>query len=434
MKDLTTAGPAGLNLLGAAAASAQLEAGEITSEALVADCLERIAARDPELHAWAFVDADLALAQARVRDGESRRGPLHGIPVGVKDIIDTGDMPTEYGSSIYRGFRPDRDQACVAALREAGAVILGKTATTEFASPVPIGVVNPRDAGRSPGVSSSGSAAAVADYMTPLALGTQTGGSVILPAAFCGVWGYKASLDGLDRAGFRHLRPTLDTLGLMARSAADLALLRVAMIGAAPTSWTPPAGRPIRIGVCRTPDWSQAQPETVDAIETAARRLAEAGAEIGEVELPPPFADIEGPFRVISGIEGLRSLEWERREHGETMNHWLQSTAEAARDLGEADYEAAKAAAGRCRAQLADILAAWDALLTPSTQGEATTDLTGVSNSCFNRMWTLMHGPTVTIPAYTGPNGAPVGVQIVGPVGDDDRILGLAGWIGERIG
>ena len=205
--------PTGLNSLTAFDAAQRVAAGEITSESLVSDCLARIQSNNEMLGAWIYLDADYALAQARRYDqSDVLVGPLHGVPVGVKDVLDTYDMPTEYGSDIYKGHRPIRDSACVAALRAAGAVILGKTTTTQFASPLPVGVRNPHDVDRTAGVSSSGSAAAVADFMVPLANGTQTGGSVILPASFCGLVGYKASLNGLDRTGIAGLKKSLDTL------------------------------------------------------------------------------------------------------------------------------------------------------------------------------------------------------------------------------
>ena len=430
MPDLRDAGPAGLNILSASEAATRLASGEITSEALVADCLERIAARDPEIGAWAHLDPEAALTQARERDGEERRGPLHGVPVGVKDVLDTADLPTEYGSAIHAGHQPQADAACVSALRRAGAVILGKTTTTEFACPIPVGVRNPHDFGRSPGVSSSGSAAAVADFMTPLALGTQTGGSVILPAAFCGLVGYKASLDGLDRGGIRHLRPSLDTLGGFAREVGDIALLRAAMtgVGAAPEMSAPP-----RIGVCRTFNWDQASPETAAALESAAETLAGAGAEVNDVELPAAFTGIEDAFRVVSSVEGFRAMEWEIAEHLDALNGWAREGVEAAAGWDDDDYEDALAHAAACRAALGGLFATRDVLLTPSTAGEASDDLTGVSNSAFNRVWTMMHGPCVTIPAYAGPNGLPVGVQIVGPPRADDQTLAVAAWIAARL-
>ena len=431
MKDLRGLGPAGLNTLGAADAAARLAASDITSEALVADCLERITARDGELRAWAFVDPELALAQARRRDAEAPRGPLHGVPVGIKDILDTVDMPTEYGSVIHRGHRPASDTGCVAALRRAGAVILGKTATTEFASPVPIDVRNPHDFGRSPGVSSSGSAAAVADFMAPVALGTQTGGSVILPAAFCGVFGFKGSLDAIDRAGVRHLRPSLDTLGFMTRSAEDMAIV----FGALTASTAAPRddASPPRIGLCRTPWWDGAAPETVTAIETAERKLAGAGAEVARVELPDVFDTVVETFRVISGVEGGSALEEELATQFEVLNHWIKAGAEARKGWSDDDYLAAQSHAGQCRAALSGVFEAYDVLVTPSTAGEATDDLVGISDSSFNRIWTLMHGPCVTIPAFDGPNEMPVGVQVVGRPGDDANVIAIAGWIARHL-
>lgn len=430
MTDLRNSGPGGLNLLSAGEAAGKIASGEITSEALVSDCLARIAARDPDIRAWAYLDAELALEQARACDAKGADGPLHGVPVGIKDVLDTADMPTEYGSAIHAGNRPAEDSACVAALRAAGAVILGKTRTTEFASPVPVGVKNPHDFGRSPGVSSSGSAAAVADYMVPLALGTQTGGSVILPAAFCGVYGYKASLDGLTRRGIRHLRPSLDTLGGFARAADDIALLRGAITG------TPPAldnGDALRIGVCRTFNWDQAAPESVAALERAAESLAAAGAEVNDVDLPAVFDGIEEAFRVVSTVEGMNALAWEVENHQYTLNHWIRDSFVAAADWDESDYEEALAHAAACRTALGGLYASRDVLLTPSTRGEATDDLTGISNSAFNRVWTLMHGPCLTIPAYSGPNGLPVGIQVVGPTRGDDAVISAAAWIAAHL-
>lgn len=433
MADLANKGPAGLNLLTAHEASAKLAAGDITSEALVTDCLARIAARDPEIGAWAHVDADYALEQARACDGSERRGPLHGVPVGIKDILDTHDMPTEYGSIIHKGHRPDKDSAYVAILRSAGAVILGKTTTTEFASPVPAGVKNPHDFTRSPGVSSSGSAAAVADYMVPLALGTQTGGSVILPAANCGVFGFKASLTGLNRAGIRHLRPTLDTLGILSRHMDDIALMRAAMMKNAVPREFGSHGEVLRVGVCRTFNWDQAAPEAVTALESAADTLSRAGAEVNDVELPAVFDGIEESFRIISSTEGRNAIAHELESHFDKLNLWIQEGAAAGSGWADGEYEEALAHAAACRTSLRALFASRDVLLTPSTTGEAPDDLVGNSNAAFNRTWTLMHGPCVTIPAYTGPNLMPVGVQIVGPPGTGDTVINAGAWVARQI-
>lgn len=433
MAELKSKGPGGLNLLGAPELAARLESGAITSRQIVADCLARIEARDRDVRAWEHIDPAAALAQAQARDAEPRRGPLHGIPVGIKDIFDTHDMPTAYGSPIYEGFRPAADTAAVGLLRMAGAVILGKCLTTEFASPVPRETRNPHDLQRSPGVSSSGSAAAVADYHVPLALGSQTGGSTILPASFCGVVGYKASLTGIDRGGIRHLRPTLDTMGLFARSIGDIALLRAGLTGwNAPLQATHIDGR-VRIGVCRTRDWAQAEPASRMALESAAAALAKAGAEIVDGEMSDEFEGLADSFRVISTVEGQRALAAEVRDHGARLNHYITSAGQTVAKLAPDAYDKAQVHAAAARRAVADVLGRCDVIITPAAAGEAPADLVSVSNSAFNRLWTLMHVPCVSVPAFTGPNGMPVGLQIVGPVGADDRTIALAGWIWERL-
>ncbi|HYI29475.1 MAG TPA: amidase [Bradyrhizobium sp.] len=432
MPDLRDKGPAGLNLLTAIELSEKLEQQQTTSVAIVQDCLVRIAAREPDIRAWAYLDPEAALRQARACDAQPRRSRLHGIPVGIKDIFDTYDMPTAYGSEIYKDFQPTMDTALVGLMRRAGMVILGKCKTTEFASPVPIGVRNPHDFARSPGVSSSGSAAAVADYMTPLALGSQTGGSTILPAAFCGVVGYKASLTALDRGGVRHLRPTLDTMGLFARSVADIAMLRSVLSGVEPAAAVRDV-RGVRIGVCRTMNWKVAQPESVQALESAARGLAASGAKVHDVEMPAVFNDINQSFSVISGVETLRALALEARDHFSTLNYWIKDSLTAAKRVDQDQFDKAQFHVVQCQQAMAEIFKGCDAIITPSTAGEAIADVVSVSNSAFNRIWTLLHVPCVTIPAFEGPNGMPVGLQIVGPVGSDDRTIALSQAIGDAL-
>jgi amidase len=432
MIDLRTRGPAGFNLLTAVELSEKIAAGQTTSVAIVQDCLNRIKARDPEIRGWEYVEPDLALRQARACDESPRRSPLHGIPIGIKDIFDTYDMPTSYGSSIYRTFQPTMDTALVGLMRRAGMVILGKCRTTEFASPVPVGVRNPHDFARSPGVSSSGSAAAVADFMVPLTLGSQTGGSTILPAAFCGVVGYKSSLTGLDRGGVRHLRPTLDTMGLFARSVADIAALRSVLTGV--KSERPASSlKDVRIGVCRSPSWDQAQPETVNALDTAAHKLAAAGAKMRDAEMPAIFDGINQSFNVISGVEALRAMAVEARDHLATMNHWIKDSLTAASKHDQGVYDKAQLHAVQCQHAIAEMFAHCDILITPSTAGEAIADVVSVSNSAFNRIWTLMHVPCVTIPAFTGPNGMPVGLQVIGPVGSDGHMIALSQAVADAL-
>lgn len=418
MSNLAGQAPNGLDALTASDAARRLAAGEIASEALVADCLSRIDAHDGTIGAWAYLDRDYALSQARACDAaDTAIGPLHGVPVGVKDVLDTHDMPTEYGSGIYKGHRPEADSRCVAALRAAGAVLLGKTTTTQFASPLPVGVRNPHDTERTPGVSSSGSAAAVADFMVPLANGTQTGGSVILPAAFCGVVGYKASLDGLDRTGIQALKKSLDTLGYFARSVEDIALVFSAVTGnAVPVKINRP-----KIGVCRTPMWVEAEDHAQAALENSASALAKAGYDVVDVDLPPELDSIEDPFRVISNYEGKAVLADDFRDHMEQMNPWMRETGESAWTYEE--YAAAVAAANTARAALARVYEDFPVLLTPSTAGEAPADLVSPTMSSFNRMWTLMHGPTITLPVARGANNMPIGIQIAAGVGDDAALI-----------
>src|SRR5215813_9534117 len=278
-----------LNELSCTEIAQGIAAGKFTAEAVARDCLERIKVREDTVKAWATVDADHALAQARALDRGPQRGALHGVPIGVKDVIDTFDLPTEMGSAIYKGNRAACDAACVAVSRAAGAVILGKTVTAEFAGMFPGPTTNPHNTAHTPGGSSSGSGAAVADFMVALAFGTQTGGSVPRPAAYCGVFGFKPSFGAFNRRGVYPAAESLDTIGLIARSLDDLELVAAVLELRTPSA--PDAlDRPPRIGLCRTPLWDKAQPETVSAVEDAAQGLGRAGARVSEIALPEPFA------------------------------------------------------------------------------------------------------------------------------------------------
>jgi Asp-tRNA(Asn)/Glu-tRNA(Gln) amidotransferase A subunit family amidase len=424
-------GNGGLALLTVTEAANKLDAGEITSEALVRDCLARIKIREPEIGAWAYIDPDYAMEQARARDAEPRRSALHGVPIGIKDIIDTMDMPTGHGSSIYTGDRPGRDSACVAAFRAAGMVVLGKTVTTEFASPYPVGTRNPHDIERTPGVSSSGSGAAVADFHVPCANGTQTGGSVIGPAAYCGVYGYKASLDGLDRSGIRHCKPFIDTLGLFSRSIDDLMLLRAVSVGQ-PEGYSQRADAP-RIGVCRTQYWDRAEPCMQVAIERAATLLTETGAPVEDVALPNEVTEAEPHFEVLTTWEAAKVLEREARDHLDTFNPWNRERMEFAQTLTEDRYVEAKQGLAAARASLVTLFDKVDVLLTPPRIGEAPIGIEGVRPSPFNAVWTQMYTPCVTLPLFKGPNGMPLGIQIVGVEHADDTTLANAAWIDRSL-
>ena len=365
--------------LHATAARAAIEAGSLTARALVAACLARIAERDRLLGAWAHVAGEAALARAEKLDAQRVHGALHGIPVGLKDVLDTLDMPTAHGSALYRGDIPARDAACVTALRAAGAVVVGKTTTTEFASPIGVGVRNPHDFTRTPGVSSSGSAAAVADFHVPVALGTQTGGSVIRPASYCGIVGYKGDIDAFDLGGIRHVRLSLDALGIFARSLADIALVRRALgpRNAVPLVDESRATHPPRFALCRTPEWGRAQPSTRTAIEGAVTRLRDAGAAVAELELPAAFDRAYAAFGTIVVRETADAMSRELARRGSTPNAWLGEVASKARSITDAEVRDAQHVAAACRAWLREAFDGCDAILTPAAAGEAPIDLHG---------------------------------------------------------
>lgn len=392
--------------------------------------LARIAERERRIGAWACVDPDRALAAARAADAAPAGGPLHGRAVGVKDVIDTADMPTAYGSPIYDGHRPAADAACVAALRKAGAVVMGKTATTEFAAIHPPRTVNPHDPARTPGGSSSGSAAAVADGMCWAALGTQTAGSTIRPAAFCGVVGYKPSFGTVSRAGLKPLSEFTDTIGVVARTVADAGLVVAAMAERPELAIdaTPPA-RPPRIALCRTAYWDQAEPAGRDALAEAADRLRAAGAEVAARDLPATCAGLADAGMTILVREARLGFGHELATAPDLISPELREllARDAAFDL--AAYDAARALAVRCRTEVAaGVLAEHDAILTLSAAGEAPVGLTSTGSPVFNHPWTLLHLPCVNVPGLVGPAGMPVGVQLVGRLGDDAGLLRLAQW------
>lgn len=411
----------------ARAAARAIAAGTLTVEALARACLDRIAERDPLLRAWAHVDPERALAEARRLDAMERRGPLHGVPVAVKDVIDVAGLPTGHGSPIHAAARPAvADAACVAAARAAGLLVLGKTVTTEFATYTPGPTRNPRDPERTPGGSSSGSAAAVADGMVPLAIGTQTAGSVIRPAAFCGVVGFKPSYGLIQRAGLKTQADALDTIGVFAADVADAALFAGVLAGR-PDFAAPPAASPPRIGLCRSPQWPHAQPETAAALEAAARRLSAAGATVREIELPPAFADLAAAQATIQAVEAAKSFAHERHAHWDQLSPALRRLIEQGEATPAADHMAALRLGRRCRADFPALFGDIDTLMTPSAPGMAPHGLGSTGDPAFNRIWTLLHAPCVTVPLATA-TPAPLGVQFVAPWGGDETLLAAAAW------
>jgi Asp-tRNA(Asn)/Glu-tRNA(Gln) amidotransferase A subunit family amidase len=423
-----------LNRLSAAEIVRATTAGEVTCEAVVRDCLARIAAREPDVHAWATVDAQLALKQARDLDRAGARGPLHGVPIGVKDIIDTADLPTEMGSPIYRGHRPASDAACVALVRAAGAVILGKTVTCEFAGMTPGITTNPHDAAHTPGGSSSGSGAAVADFMSPAAFGTQTGGSVLRPAAYCGVFGFKPSFGAFNRRGVYPAAESLDTIGQIARSLDDIELISD-VLELRPPSAPRSLERPPRIGLCRTPLWHTAQPETVAAVEDAAARLAKAGAPVRDVVLPEEFSGLRNAAReTINNYERAAAMGHEWNSHREAISERLRKRIEIGRKMPHGEYLAALRLGEDCRARLPEVFDGLDVLLAPCANGEAPRGLADTGDPGFQAIWTMLYTPALALPTHRGPNSLPVAIQLVAQRHDDRRLFACARWVWQKLG
>lgn len=423
-----------LNELTASEMVAAVAAGTATCEAIAHACLDRIEAREPQVLAWQHLDRKHVLAQARRLDRSGARGPLHGVPFGIKDIIETFDLPTEYGSPIYAGHRPANDAACVALSRKAGGVLMGKTVTTEFANRFPGKTRHPLDPKRTPGGSSSGSAAAVGDCMVPLAIGTQTTASTIRPAAFCGCVGYRPTWGELSLSGVREAAGSLDTPGLIARSVADIALYRSVLLGIAPQPVPAPPAR-LRIGLCRTHLWPAVDPVYQDRIEEAARRLAGAGAAVTDAVLPEGFDRIEEAHRWISSFEFARNFTHEIEHHWDRLSGMLrEGRLKDGLGCSYEQYSEARAFAEQCRLRLDRYFEAFDVLITPSADGEAPIGLDSTGNASFCSIWTTMHVPALTLPAFRGANGLPLGLQVIARRGEDRRLFAAGAWIGRVLG
>ncbi len=415
-------------MIGVARAVELLQRRELSAEQLVRDCLSRIAEREPAVQAWEVVDAEGALREARRIDGLRERPLLCGLPVGIKDLIDTAGLPTTYGSSIYRDHRPAQNAACVRALREAGAIVIGKTVTTEFAGYAPGKTRNPRDLSRTPGGSSSGSAAAVADGMVPFALGTQTAGSVIRPASFCGVIGWKPAHGEFSLEGVHPLAPSLDTLGFFVRELEDVPVVSAALAGAPPLPLPPLPRRPV-FGLCKTDLWERAESSTRQAIEAAAAKLVRRGAEVREVALPPSFAGLLEAQVAIMGSETAVSMRRELEDSPGELSTRLRETLAAGRAVSAEQLAAARAQAALCRSALDQLLAPLDALLTLAVAGEAPAGLDSTGDPSFCRIWTLLGTPCASLPVLHGPAGLPVGLQLVGRRGGEAALLSAAAFV-----
>jgi amidase len=413
--------------LTASEAAAGIADGTFTCEGLVHACLERILAIEPDVQAWAYLDAEAALAHARVLDKGPPRGPLHGVPFGLKDIIDAADMPTGHGSPIYEGNRPSRDAAAVALCRAAGGLVLGKTVTTEFAHRHPGATRNPWNTDHTPGGSSSGSAAAVGARMVPVAFGTQTTGSTIRPAAYCGTVGYKPSYGDFPLTGIGDNVPSFDTLGLIARSVEDLALFRYAVMGLEQRAPADADLFGVRVGFCRTAFWDRADAATQAILEDTAASLARTGATVADFVMPEGEAGLPDVVRKVSGFEFARVMAYERLNHRDKLSAALLDGRVAdGLACGYEEYRAARKVVHAYRRRLCAALEGVDVLLTPSAPGEAPPFGGSTGDAIFNNVWTTTHVPAVTLPAGVGSAGLPIGVQLIGQLHEDHRLLEVA--------
>lgn len=420
-----------LEVLTATEARSLLSEHQISSEELTSACLARIRQRNPTVAAWRFVDEELSLQQARLADRSDPRSPLHGIPFGVKDVIDTADFPTEFGTPIHLGRRPLADAPCVATMRKAGAVLLGKLVTTEYATYAPNETRHPQNLAHTPGGSSSGTAAATADAQVPLGFGTQTAGSLIRPAAFCGVFALKPTHGLTYPSGILRLQPYFDTLGYMARSVEDLQAVFGVMTGSNYTLDWPSDRRP-KIGLCRTHQWEHALPESRLVLEECANQLRTRGCVVMEFELPESFREIPAIHRIMLNKGLAESLGADYRRAGEQMSPRLRAMIEDGLRTPDGTYRGQRVAAEGYRESANAILGDFDALICPSTPGEAPPGM-ATGDPVFQIVWTLLGVPVMNLPVGTGPRGLPVGIQLVGKRLADAQLLALARYLVQRL-
>ncbi|MGK7871283.1 amidase [Falsiroseomonas sp. E2-1-a20] len=416
-----------LNELTATEVAHRLARGETTARAVIEACLEQVARREAEVMAFTHLAAEGARAAADALDRHGATLPMAGAGLGVKDIIDTADMPTGYGSPIHEGHQPAADAACVALARRSGAIVLGKTVTTEFANIHPGPTRNPHDPTRTPGGSSSGSAAAVAAMMLPLALGTQTTSSTIRPASFCGVLGFVPSLGEIPLSGVRTAAQSFDRIGIFARSVADIALafdvLRGLPVAAAPQPLAP------RIGYCRGHLAERMDAGTAERLDRLALHLSQAGADVSDVTVGTTFLQLSQTHQAISSFEFLRNFTYEIEHHWARISATLREGRIAhGRACSHSEYRAALQQAMQARAEIASLFAGRDVLLAAAAAGEAPQgSATGDFQFC--AVWTVLGLPALSLPLMTGPNGLPIGAQLLAKPGDEARLLAAAEWV-----
>ncbi|MEQ8666089.1 MAG: amidase [Rhodospirillales bacterium] len=441
--------PKSLSGMGLIEAAETIREGTVTSRQLVDDCLARIDEHDPAIKAWAHLKPDHAREQADACDKLRRTGkvtgPLHGVPIGIKDIIDTAHVPTEYGSKIFKGRVPFNDAWVVSRLRNLGAIIIGKTVTAELANVGPNETRNPHDTSRTPGGSSSGSAAAVASYMVPGALGTQTGGSVIRPASYCGIYGFKPTWGLIPRSGVLLQSHILDHVGTFGRSVADAALLAECLMGYDPDDpatsvvnypqplaeicrQEPPVG--VKLGFARTPKWNEAEPATQEAFEELCEVL---GDEAEDLDLTGTFENAWEWHRTLMNADNAFHYGAIYDKSGDQLHPDLRANIEHGRTVTATQYLGALQGRERLLEIWDEMLEEYDAIITPAAAGEAPEGLQSTGDAVFCKLWSLMGVPAVSLPLMVGENGMPLGVQLVGRVGDDAKLLRTANWLVETL-
>lgn len=426
-----------LHALSLSAAAKAIAAGTLTARALADAELARVAATDAAIDAWAHLDSDHVRAAADRCDAvpPAARGPLHGIGIAVKDIIATAEHPTEMGSPVFAGHRPTRDAACVARLAQAGGYVFGKAVTTAFAFLDPSKTRNPWNPAHTPGGSSAGSAAAVAAGHVAGAIGTQTNGSVIRPAAYCGVVGFKPTKDAIPFAGVHLFSETLDQLGTFTRSVADAARLASALadagrIAAAPAEWA----RPPRLAYLDGFPWTrEVDCDADDMLDAAATTLRQHGAQVGAVGIPAPWREAQLVHRTIMLYEAATHLGALQRRERERLSPKLNAALDEGRMIARADYETALLEREAAIAFFAEWLAEYDAVIAPAAPGPAPAGLGSTGDPSCCTLWSLTGFPALTLPIGRAPNGLPLGMQLAAPAGADDRLLAVAAWCEARL-
>jgi Asp-tRNA(Asn)/Glu-tRNA(Gln) amidotransferase A subunit family amidase len=418
--------------LSAFEAARALQDRSLSAQQYLAACLARIDEREPQVHAFAYLNRDAALARAKALDSGAIQGALHGLTLGIKDVFDTYDMPTQGGSQAFAGYQPVQDAACLAPLRASGMVLLGKTITTELATFPTNGTRNPLNLEHTPGGSSSGSAAAVADGMVSFATGTQTMGSTVRPSGYCGVTGYKPSYNLIPRRGVWANADSCDTVGLVAQDVRDVALLASVMAqypGLMLSAADQQAPAAPTIGLCRTFEWDRADAHVHAAFEDCARRLSAAGAKVVEIELPEAFRGMLAAQTAVVNFEMGRGFGDVLARHSQSIRKpLLERTLKGLSVSGE-DYQRAQTLARHCRQLFPDVLGSCDVLFVPAATGEAPHGQDYSGDPAMNQVWTLMHGPCLSVRGGSGPNGLPLAMQVVGRIDDDARTLRAAHWV-----